>query len=93
MISLLCGIQKQKTKNKTKQTKKLIGTENRLMVEGQHWERRSQKVQTATYRINKSWDPIYSIVTNTAYLKLANKRVYLTSSHHKKKIIFCNYVR
>ena len=47
------------------------------------------KVQTWSYKINKSWDVKYSMVImvyNVTYLKII-KRVDLKSSHHKKKMV------
>ena len=49
----------------------------------------SQKVQTFSYKINKSWNVmcnIMAVVNSTVYLKVV-RRVNLKSSHHKKKIV------
>ena len=48
-----------------------------------------QKVQTSSYKINKSWG--YNVqhgdyITNPVYLKVS-KGVNLKSSHHKKKCL------
>ena len=48
-----------------------------------------QKVQTSSYKINKSWR--YNVqhggyITNPVYLKVS-RRVNLESSHHKKKCL------
>ena len=67
-----------------------MDTENRWVVaRGRGWEvgemgEGGQKVQTSSYKINKSWDVTYSMATignNT----VAN-RVDLKSLHHKTKI-------
>ena len=47
-----------------------------------------QKVQTSSYQISKFWRCVCSMVTSylycTVYVKVV-KRIYLKSSHHKKK--------
>ena len=52
-----------------------------------------QKVQISSYKINKSWDVMYSPGNNslqycTVYMKTA-KRVDIKNFHQKKKLQLC----
>ena len=69
---------------KEKKTK-LAFTENRLVV-ARRMSKGGQKVQTSHYKINKSRDVLYSMVTivNNTVLRISSCKEKLKSSYHKK---------